>query len=186
MLGLCVDITERKLNEEALALSRRLEAVGQLAGGIAHDSNNLLTVIVGAWSWRSSASKTNRRVNLFVVLSTRSEMGSNFNRRLLSLARRHKLKGMSDCQRPRRGDFESPLERTLGEHIEIVADLERAPWPTLANSGEIDSALLNSPSMHAMPCRMAVRSSSPRQTSRWMRGGRNMRTHTQDIISVYP
>ena len=91
MLGLCVDITERKLNEEALALSRRLEAVGQLAGGVAHDSNNLLTVIAGSLELAEQRVQDEPTRQLIRRALDASEMGSNFNRRLLSLARRHKL-----------------------------------------------------------------------------------------------
>ena len=187
MLGLCVDITERKLNEEALALSRRLEAVGQLAGGVAHDSNNLLTVIAGSLELAEQRVQDEPTRQLIRRALDASEMGSNFNRRLLSLARRHKLERQRLIVNDRVEETLNLLERTLGEHIEIVADLERAPWPTLANSGEIDSALLNLAvnARDAMPHGGKIIIATA-NVSLDAAGQRNMRTHTQDIISVYP
>ena len=57
--GIIHDLSERKSSEAALQHAQRMEAIGQLTGGLAHDVNNLLTVIVGNWNSSKGMPKTN-------------------------------------------------------------------------------------------------------------------------------
>jgi len=141
--GLLRDISERKRTEQALALSRRLEAVGQLAAGVAHDFNNLLTVISGNLELVEGRTTDERTRRLLRRALDAVEVGASFNRKLLSLAQRRTLEPRRVLVGEQVHDVLALLERTLGEHIELVTSCAADLWPTEADPGEIDSALLN-------------------------------------------
>jgi two-component system CheB/CheR fusion protein len=141
--GLMRDISERKRSEQELANARRLEAVGQLASGVAHDFNNLLAVIAG------NLELAERRVHdeptrlLLQRALEATEMGGSFNRRLLSLARKRKLEPKRVNLNERIEEASKFLTRTLGEHVQLRTELAPDLWTTIADAGEVDSALLN-------------------------------------------
>ena len=141
--GIMRDITERKRSEKMLAQAQRLEAVGQLAGGIAHDSNNLLAAITGNLELaerviRDEAARQWIRRALEAVHS-----GKSFNQRLLSLAHERKIEPRHLIVNSRVQVTAALLARTLGEHIELTTDLAPDLWATFVDPGEIDSAILN-------------------------------------------
>jgi PAS domain S-box-containing protein len=137
------DLSERKRNEEILANARRLEAVAQLAGGAAHDFNNLLAVIAGNLELAEDAIADEAARQLIRRALDAAEKGSSLNRRLLSLARKGALKPQRICLNGRVEETAKLLTSTLGEHITVSAGLEASLWTTLADPGEIDSAILN-------------------------------------------
>ena len=141
--GLVRDISERKQSEERLAGVRRLEAVGQLAGGVAHDFNNLLTVIAGNLELAEGQVVEESTRRLIRRARDAAEMGGSFNRRLLALAHRRKLEPHRVLLTTRVEETKKLIERALGENIELSTVLESDPWITIADPGEIDSALLN-------------------------------------------
>jgi PAS domain S-box-containing protein len=141
--GLVFDITDRKRAEEALASARRLEAVGQLAGGVAHDFNNLLHVISGNIEIAQDLVGHEFARELLQRARNAAERGSAMNRRLLSLARKRALKPQSLALNERVEETSKLLSRTVGEHISVTPDLADGLWTTLADPGEIDSAILN-------------------------------------------
>ncbi|HWJ19824.1 MAG TPA: PAS domain S-box protein, partial [Geobacterales bacterium] len=143
MVTVGLDITERKKSEDALASALRLEAVGKLAGGVAHDFNNLLAVITGNLELaQDRISDETIRDPIRRALNA-GEKGSDLNRRLLSLARKRTLKPEHLNLNTRVEDITKLLEATLSEHIEVATELSADLWMTLADPGEIDSAILN-------------------------------------------
>lgn len=141
--GILRDITERKRNEEALANARRLEATGQLAGGVAHDFNNLLAVIAGNLELAEDRITDQAARDLIRRALDAAEQGSGLNRRLLSLARKRTLRPQRLTLNSRVEETAKLLTSTLGEHITVNTDLAPGLWMTLADPGEIDSAILN-------------------------------------------
>jgi PAS domain S-box-containing protein len=141
--GILRDLTERKKSEEALANARRLEAVGQLAGGVAHDFNNLLSVISGNLEIAQDHIDDKTVLDLIGRARSAAEKGSALNQRLLSLARKRALKPQRLNLNERVQDTAKLLASTVGEHIAVTTELAAGIWPTLADPGEIDSAILN-------------------------------------------
>jgi two-component system CheB/CheR fusion protein len=141
--GILRDLSERKHNEEVLANARRLEAVGQLAGGVAHDFNNLLAVIAGNLELAEDRIADETTRDLMKRALDAAEKGSGLNRRLLSLARKRMLKPQRLTLNSRVEETAKLLTSIVGEHIAVITDLAPDPWVTVADAGEIDSAILN-------------------------------------------
>ena len=136
---------QREAAEEALRQSQKMESLGQLTGGISHDFNNLLTVILGnleTLSRRLPDSQSHLRP--LVDLAMRgAERAAVLTQRLLAFSRRQPLAprpvnlnrlvvGISDL-----------LARTLGETIAIETVLSAGLWPTSIDANQLESALLN-------------------------------------------
>ena len=143
MITVGLDITERKKSEDALASALRLEAVGKLAGGVAHDFNNLLAVITGNLELAQDRINDETIRDLIRRALNAGEKGSDLNRRLLSLARKRTLNPEHLNLNTRVEEITKLLQATLGEHIEVATELSADLWMTLADPGEIDSAILN-------------------------------------------
>ena len=135
------DITEIKQAEERLRHAHKMEAIGQLTGGVAHDFNNLLAVILGHAELledRLGADDPSVR-----AVSRTALRGAELTQRLLAFSRRQSLQPeVMDLDALIAGMTEL-LRRTLGETIEIELTSETEPWQTLADPGQVESALLN-------------------------------------------
>ena len=130
-------------NERALASVLRLEAVGRIAGGVAHDFNNLLAVIAGNLELAEDGDVDEATRQLIRRARDAAEKGRDLNGRLLSLARKRGLAPQYLSVNWRIEETAKLLISTLGEHITVGMDLAADLWMTLADPGEIDSALLN-------------------------------------------
>ena len=137
------EIEEREKAEDALRQAQKMEAVGQLTGGVAHDFNNLLQVITGNLDvLRHRASDDNARRLVGAALRG-AERAAALTRRLLAFSRRQPLDprqidinqlvaGMSDM-----------LHRTLGETIRVETVLAGGGWRAYADANQLESSLLN-------------------------------------------
>jgi PAS domain S-box-containing protein len=141
--GILRDLSERKRQEEALANARRLEAVGQLAGGVAHDFNNLLSVIAGNLELAADRIGDEIAGRLVGRALDAAEKGAVLNRRLLSLASKRALKPQNLNLNDRVEETAKLFASTVGEHIAVSIHLAAGLWMTLADPGEVDSAILN-------------------------------------------
>nr|WP_246583916.1 PAS domain S-box protein [Bradyrhizobium iriomotense] len=139
-----VDITERRLGEEALRQSQKMEAIGQLTGGVAHDFNNLLTIIRSATDFlRRRELPEERRRRYVDAISDTVERASKLTAQLLAFARRQPLKpqifnvgsqveGVAQLVRP-----------LVGGRIEIVVEIQDADCFTIADVAQFETALIN-------------------------------------------
>jgi PAS domain S-box-containing protein len=148
--GMIQDISDRKHVEEALreserrfAQAQKMEAVGQLTGGIAHDFNNLLLVISGNLELLEPHLPGHVSRELLKDAQDAAALGSRLTDQLLTFARRRHL----DPQVIQLNDLvvgiTDMLRRTLGQHISLSTSLARDIWPTRADPGQFQSAIVN-------------------------------------------
>jgi PAS domain S-box-containing protein len=142
--GTMQDVTERRLMERKLTQVQKMDALGNLTGGMAHDFNNILGVIIG------NVEMLERQItpdSMAAELCREALDGANrcadLIRRLLAFARRQSLRpeqtGVNDLVH----DITRLLRRTLGEHIVLTLDLDRELWPVMVDAVQLESALVN-------------------------------------------
>jgi DNA-binding response OmpR family regulator/signal transduction histidine kinase len=143
------EITERMRTEEALRQAQKMEAVGQLTGGVAHDFNNLLTAICGgAETLRrllpSNLGANEERIRRAVrMIDDGSQRAATLTQRLLAFARRQALDPRPLDANKLVAAMSELLRRTLGEAIAIETVLAGGLWRTMADPNHLESALLN-------------------------------------------
>ena len=135
---------QRNRTEEQLAHAQRLEAVGQLTGGVAHDFNNMLTVISGNLQLLEVelADRPLSQEILGAALRAVSR-GAGLTRKLLAFARRQRLTPQSIDPRKLLNELSPILARTLGEPITVSVDCEPEAPDVFVDPGELDTAILN-------------------------------------------
>ncbi|MGE3140845.1 MAG: PAS domain-containing protein, partial [Thermoleophilia bacterium] len=144
MLGGIRDVTEQRLLEDQVRQGQRLEALGQLTGGVAHDFNNLLTVILGnAELMKDELAGRPDLHELAGITASAARRGAELTRSLLAFARRQALA-------PRPVDVNALvlgmrplLARTLGRHVVVEHRLAADAWPALVDAAQLEVALLN-------------------------------------------
>src|SRR5438045_3182544 len=138
------DITEKKAAEEQLRQAQKMEAVGQLTGGVAHDFNNLLTVIMGNLENLDRilrpAPSTQRVMSDALRAASRAAM---LTHRLLAFSRRQPLTPEVLSANKLVAGISELLRRTLGESILVETVLAGGLWPTLADGNQLENALIN-------------------------------------------
>jgi PAS domain S-box-containing protein len=137
------DITEQKRTQGTLANALRREAIGQLAAGVAHDFNNLLQVIEGYLDLAQDLVREGEARVLIQHAQGAVERGSALTRRLVSFTRKRALKPKCNILSVCVEETVKLVQRTVGEHISVSVNLAEDSWMTLADAGEIDSAVLN-------------------------------------------
>ncbi len=141
--ALVIDITERKAAEDQLRQAQKLEAVGQLTGGVAHDFNNLLAVIMGNAQLLETKLVDDDSRALLGSMITASRRGAELTHRLLAFSRRQPLNPKVIDLGALCAGMVGMLRRTLGETIEIDVSSRGDLWNTLADPGQVENALLN-------------------------------------------
>ena len=143
VIGTGVDITEQRALQEQLLQAQKMEAIGQLTGGISHDFNNLLTVIVGNLELLEMRIEDEDQRELMTEALEASEMGARLTDRLLAFARRSPLKPkVVDLNKLVLG-LTDLLHRTLGEPIDLSTTLSTDLWVTRTDATQIETAIVN-------------------------------------------
>ena len=132
-----------ELNQK-LIQSQKMEAMGQLTGGVAHDFNNLLTVILGNAEHLAERLAADKELHKIADdIATAAERGSDLTRSLLAFARKQPLMPKDIDIGQKLLGMEQLLRRTLGEHIECEFKLDPGLWLASVDPGQLASALLN-------------------------------------------
>ncbi|MGY4479768.1 PAS domain S-box protein [Bradyrhizobium sp. USDA 3364] len=139
-----VDITERRRGEEALRQSQKMEAVGQLTGGVAHDFNNLLTIIRSATDFlRRRDLPDERRRRYIDAISETVERASKLTAQLLAFARRQPLNPEVFNVGTQVDSVTQLIRPLVGARIHIEVRIEDPDCFAIADIGQFETALIN-------------------------------------------
>jgi PAS domain S-box-containing protein len=139
-----MDVTDQHNLQNQLIQAQKMEAVGQLTGGVAHDFNNLLGVIIGNLDFMAEEYNGNAELAELIAPAMKAALsGANLNRQLLAFSRKQALSPkVIDLNHHVTGILDM-LRRTLGETIEIDANLEASGWTTEVDPVQLENVLLN-------------------------------------------
>jgi PAS domain S-box-containing protein len=138
------DISVRVSTEEQLRQAQKMEAIGNLTGGMAHDFNNMLGVILGNLDLARPLVKDNDEVVELVQEAIEAALsGAELTRRLLAFARQQPLRPERIAANELIAGIVRLLRRTLGENIEITLDLADNLWPAVADPAQLEASLTN-------------------------------------------
>ncbi len=142
---LILSIADREKNETQIRQMQKIEAVGQLTGGLAHDLNNMLAVIISGLSLAQKRlaagdAKVERFVTAAMDGATRA---ATLTSRLMAFSRQLPLAPERIDANRLVGGMSELMQRTLGETIRIETVLNAGLWPTNADAGQLENALLN-------------------------------------------
>ncbi|MGR6329879.1 MHYT domain-containing protein [Sphingomonas sp. XXL09] len=143
-VGGLTDVTERKRAEDALRQAQKIEALGQLTGGVAHDFNNLLAVIMGNLDLlRRRLPDDPRLARLVASAMEGAQRGASLTQRLLAFARKQDLKPEAvDLAELVRG-MTDLLQRSLGPRVQVETRFPAGLPPVHADAHQLELALLN-------------------------------------------
>ena len=135
---------EIEANEAQVRQAQKMEAIGQLTGGVAHDFNNILTVITGTIEILGEAVKDRPHlVQITDMISAAAARGADLTRHLLAFARRQPLQPRNTDVNALVIDAARLLRPTLGEQIEIESMLAHDSAPALIDPSQLSTAILN-------------------------------------------
>jgi PAS domain S-box-containing protein len=138
--------TQLKLEEsrEQLFRSQKMEALGQLTGGLAHDFNNLLTAILGATDLAArNVEKPDKVKQMLDGVRSSAQRGANLTKQLLAFARAQPLDIKSMELKGFLGDVTTLLRPSLRSNIEVIIETSDQLWNVDADPGALELALLN-------------------------------------------
>ncbi len=139
-------LSEREEVENALRQAQKMEAVGQLTGGLAHDFNNLLAGISGAFEMigvRLAQGRTGDVEKYLAAGQGATRRAAALTHRLLAFSRRQTLSPKPTVINRLLGDFSELVRRTVGPQIEVQTIAAGGLWPALVDANQLENALLN-------------------------------------------
>ena len=147
ILAIYADLTDRIALEEQLFHAQKLEALGQLTGGVAHDFNNLLTVILGCAELieeqTAGVQECAELHEMAQMIQVAGHKGAELTRGLLAFARRQMLEPELFSPAQVLGQLEPLIRRSIGEHIELRCQFDDDIWMVRSDLAQFESALLN-------------------------------------------
>jgi PAS domain S-box-containing protein len=143
MLSLFRDVTTQRQLEEQLRQSQKMEAIGQLAGGVAHDFNNILTVIQGHASLLMAANLGESSGKSAEQIVQAAERAAGLTRQLLTFSRRQLIQPKQLDVNKVVGNMTNMLGRLLGEDVTLQLNYCQSPPMVEADAGMLEQVLLN-------------------------------------------
>jgi len=139
-----IDVTDLRRLQGQLLHSQKMEAVGQLAGGVAHDFNNILTIIMGYGSILLMNTEKGSALRSYVEsILTSAEQATNLTQSLLAFSRKQPIKPKNIELNAVIKHVEKLLRRLIGEDIELRTKLSKTVVPVFADPGQIEQVLIN-------------------------------------------
>jgi PAS domain S-box-containing protein len=143
MLSLFRDVTLQRRLEEQLRQSQKMEAIGQLAGGVAHDFNNILTVIHGHGSLLLASDLDDTAARSAQQITQAAERAAGLTRQLLTFSRRQLIQPKKLDMNKIVGNMTDMLGRLLGEDVALQLNYCQSPATVEADAGMMEQVLLN-------------------------------------------
>ncbi len=141
--GVIADVSRRRAVEDRLRQAQKIEALGQLTGGVAHDFNNLLQVISGGLQLVGRQTDPERREHIFNSMRQAVDRGASLCRQLLAFSRRQALKPEAVNLMRLVGDMRELLNRSLRGDIQIQSEFAERLWHVEVDPGELELVILN-------------------------------------------
>jgi two-component system cell cycle sensor histidine kinase/response regulator CckA len=143
VLGISMDITERRNMENHLRRAQRMESIGTFSGAIAHDFNNLLTIIKGYSQLIRSSAADSQFLTSVEQIDKASDRAVSLTRQLLAFSRQQILQPRVISLNEIISNLQNMLHRLIGEDIEIATHLAPDLWPVKADPGQVEQVLMN-------------------------------------------
>jgi signal transduction histidine kinase len=140
---LVTQMAERARIEENLRQAQKMEAIGQLTGGVAHDFNNLLMVLQGGLDMLDRQEDPARRARMLQGMRQAAERGSALTRQLLAFSRRRPLAPEAVDLQTRIGGMRELLDRSLRGDVYVDLEFDENLWPVEVDAGELELVILN-------------------------------------------
>jgi len=145
------DISERRESQQnlekiqrQLAESQKLDALGQLTGGVAHDFNNLLMVVTGSLHvLKKIAGDDPKSLRAVQAIEAAAQRGAALTQQLLSFARRQSVNPQNLDLNERVHSIREVLDTGLGSAVELHIDVAEGIWPITVDAAEFETALVN-------------------------------------------
>jgi PAS domain S-box-containing protein len=145
------DITERRETQlkleqmhQQLAESQKLDALGQLTGGVAHDFNNLLMVISGSLhTLRKAVGDDPKYQRAISAIEGATKRGASLTSQLLTFARRQSVNPQAVDVAERIDAVREVLDAAIGSSVALQFDIDRDVWPVMVDVAEFETALIN-------------------------------------------
>ncbi|HYM79186.1 MAG TPA: PAS domain S-box protein [Candidatus Dormibacteraeota bacterium] len=142
--GIQRDVTERMHLEEQLRNAQQLEAIGRLAGGVAHDFNNILSIIMGHGELLlMTAGADERTRNGVEQIRRAADRAASLTQQLLAFSRKQVLQPKLLDLNETVADVQKMLSRVIGEDIELIAKLHPSLMTVKADPGQVEQVLMN-------------------------------------------
>jgi two-component system cell cycle sensor histidine kinase/response regulator CckA len=137
------EIGEKRLLEAQLRQSQKMEGIGRLAGGVAHDFNNMLGVILGCAELLQESSDLQSVRSRSEEIRTAAERAANLTRQLLAFSRKQILEPKTIDLNLLLSDMSKMLVRLVGEDVEVRTLLQSDVWKVLLDPGQVEQILMN-------------------------------------------
>jgi len=142
--GLFIDVTERVQTAEIIRRSQKMDALGKLTGGVAHDYNNMLGVVLGYSELLKAQLADQPKLQSYVdKISHAGERGAKLTKKLLAFSKNKSSDVKKFDINTLINDEQHMLEKTLTARIKLVLELEDNLWPVCLDESELEDAILN-------------------------------------------
>ena len=137
------DLTEVRRTETALRQAMRLEVIGQLTGGVAHEFNNLLTAILGNLELLDRRTEDERQRRWIAKAAEAAQRGALLTQQLLSYARKQFLAPVVTDIPGAIGGMTELIRGSLGGSVGLLTEFDPATWPALVDPAQLELAVIN-------------------------------------------
>jgi len=142
--GLFIDVTERVQTAEIIRRSQKMDALGKLTGGVAHDYNNMLGVVLGYSELLKAQLADQPKLQSYVdKISHAGERGAKLTKKLLAFSKNKSSDVKKFDINTLLNDEQHMLEKTLTARIKLELELEDNLWPVCLDESELEDAILN-------------------------------------------